>query len=73
MNWREQIIQNIKDCGQSLMDNAESIVSNYKYAKGFTVTCYVDEGSEAPYISINTDFYPEKFIERPVKRRTNNE
>ena len=61
---KERIIQNIKDCGQSLMDNAENIVSGYKYARGFTITCYVDEKDEAPYINIDTDFYPEKFIER---------
>lgn len=64
MNWKEQIIQNIKDCGQSLMDNAENIVSGYKYARGFTITCYVDEKSEAPYISVYTDFYPENMIEK---------
>ena len=46
------------------MDNAENIVSGYKYARGFTITCYVDEKGEAPYINIDTDFYPEKFIER---------
>ena len=61
---REEIIQNIKDCGQSLIDNAENIVSNYKYARGFTITCYVDNTSDVPYISVDTDFYPEKFIER---------
>ena len=61
---KERIIQNIKDCGQSLIDNAENIVSGYKYARGFTITCYVDEKGEAPYINIDTDFYPEKFIER---------
>ena len=61
---KERIIQNIKDCGQSLMDNAENIVSGYKYVRGFIITCYVDEKGEAPYINIDTDFYPEKFIER---------
>mgnify|MGYP000758115648 CR=1 FL=1 len=64
MNWREQIIQNIKDCGQAIMDNAENIVDGYKYARGFTITCYVDDNGEPPYVSVNTDFYPEKFIER---------
>ena len=64
MNWKEEIIQNIKDVGQSLIDNAENIVSNYKYAKGFTITCYVDERNEAPYISVDVRFFPEKFIER---------
>ena len=64
MNRREEIIQNIKDCGQSLIDNAENIANNYKYAKRLTITCYVDERDEAPYISIDTSFYPEKLIER---------
>ena len=47
-----------------MIDNAENIVSNYKYARGFTITCYVDNTGDAPYISVDTDFYPEKFIER---------
>ena len=34
MNYKETIIQNIKDCGQSLIDNAENIVGDYKYARG---------------------------------------
>lgn len=63
-NWKEEIIQNIKDCGQSLIDNAENIVSDYKYTRGFTITCYVGERDEAPYISVDTSFYPEKLIER---------
>ena len=64
MNRKETIIQNIKDCGQSLIDNAEKIVSDYKYARGFAITCYADERNEAPYISVDVSFYPEKFIER---------
>ena len=63
-SWKEEIIQNIKDCGQSLIDNAENIVGDYKYAKGFTITCYVDERNEAPYISVDVSFIPEKFIEK---------
>lgn len=64
MNWKEEIIQNIKDCGQSLIDNAENIVVDYKYVRGFTITCYVDKRDEVPYISVDTSFYPEKIIER---------
>lgn len=62
--WKEEIIQNIKDCGQSLIDNAENIVADYKYARGFTITCNVDEKDESPYISVDVDFYPENFIEK---------
>ena len=61
---KEEIIQNIKDCGQSLIDNAENIVSNYKYMNGLTITCYVSECEAPPYISVDTDFIPENFIDR---------
>ena len=64
MNYKEQIIQNIKDCGQSLIDNAENIVGDYKYARGFTINCFVDVIDETPYISVNVDFYPEHLIDR---------
>lgn len=60
----EQIAQNIKDCGQSLIDNAENIASHYKYLTSLIITCYVDNPKEAPSISISTDFCPERFIER---------
>ena len=64
MNCREKIIQNIKDIGQSLIDNAEEMVGNHKFLTDVTVTCYVSEKDHAPYINVSTDFLPEKFIER---------
>lgn len=64
MNLKEEIIQNIKDCGQSLIDNAEKIVGDYKFMTNLTITCYVNERNSAPYISASIDFLPENFIER---------
>lgn len=64
MNYKETIIQNIKDCGQSLIDNAETIVGDYKYTRGFMINCFVDATDELPYISVGVDFYPEHFIDR---------
>ena len=62
---REDVIQNIKDCGQSLIDNAEKIVSDYKHTNdSLIITCYVNEEGRVPYINVNIDFVPEKFIER---------
>ena len=61
---REQVIQNIKDCGQSLIDNAEDIVDRYKYRCATVITCYIDNDDRAPYISIDTEIIPEKFVER---------
>lgn len=60
----ETIIQNIKDCGQSLIDNAEKIVKDYKYRQGLVITCYVDEHDRAPYISIQEELIPENIIQR---------
>ena len=57
------IIQNIKDCGQSLIDNAENIAGSYKYLRDITITCYVTDNDTVPYISVDTDFYPEKYID----------
>ena len=63
-NGREELIQNIKDCGQSLIDNAEQIAGNYKYESAVVITCYPSFISEAPHIIVETTFCPEKIIER---------
>ena len=60
----ETIIQNIKDCGQALIDNAEKIVNDYQYREGLTITCYVDEYERAPYIHVETEFVPENTVKR---------
>lgn len=64
MNCREKMIQNIKDMGQSLIDNAEEMVGNLKFLTDVTITCYVSEKDCPPYINVSTDFLPENFIER---------
>lgn len=61
---REEIIQNIKDCGNALIDNAEKIAADYKFSRDLTITCWVNERDEAPYISVDASFIPEKFVER---------
>lgn len=61
---REEIIENIKDIGQSLIDNAAKMVPDYKFFRDITITCYANERDQAPYISIDTSFIPENFIER---------
>lgn len=58
------VIQNIKDCGQSLIDNAEKIVNAYKYRTSLVITCYVDDYDEAPHISIDAEFIPENVMKR---------
>ena len=58
-----KFVQHIKDCGQSLIDNAETMV-DYKYLRDVAITCYIIDEEPVPYIKVDTNFYPEKFIER---------
>lgn len=63
-NGREEMIQRIKDCGQYLIDNAETILGEEKYMRELYVTCNFFDRSEPPYITINKDVIPDSFIER---------
>ena len=54
----------MKDCGQYLIDNAETILGEEKYMRELYVTCNFFDRSEPPYITINKDVIPDNFIER---------
>ena len=59
----KEIIEIVKDVGQSIIDNAESIVGTEKYLSGLTIRININH-SEIPTINIDRDFYPEGYIER---------
>lgn len=61
---KETIIQNIKDCGQALIDDAENIVNSHNYIKDMRITCWVSERDGTVYYNFDTDYYPKRFIER---------
>lgn len=60
----EEIIQNIKDVGQALIDNAEKIAADYAYLQDITITCYVCERDAPPYVHVATEIIPEGWIGR---------
>lgn len=65
MSWtKEELVQNVKDCGQSLIDNAEKIVNNFKYHTDLTIICYPTIKDQHPRIVVETEFVPEKIVER---------
>lgn len=64
--FREELIKNIKEIGQSLIDNAENIAGDYKYLKDLRITCYPSERDEAPYYNVEHDIIAENTIERFV-------
>lgn len=64
---REQIIQNIIACGQSLINNAEQIAGNYEFLRSVSISCCVGDMLEASTISVMHDFSPEIIIEQVKK------
>ena len=57
---KEDLIKNIKYCGQSIIDNAETI-ANYTYLHHVSIHCYPADDGQVPYINIDTDIFPEGF------------
>lgn len=64
--FKEELINNIKEIGQSLIDNAENIAGDYKYLKDLRITCYPAEIGEAPYYNVEHDVIAENTVERFV-------
>lgn len=60
----EKIIQNIKDCGQALIDDAENIVNSCNYIREMRITCWVTETDGDVYYNVDTDYYPKDTINR---------
>lgn len=63
-NWKQEMIERIKDCGQYIIDNAEAIIGDEKYLGDLYVTCNFFDKSEPPYITVKKDVVPDSFIER---------
>lgn len=67
---KQDIVQNIKDCGQALIDNAEKISGNLPpFSKDLSLTCYPSESDQAIYINVSYDFIPESFMGRMSERK----
>lgn len=63
LSKREELVQNVKDCGQALIDNAESIVGNEEFMTSLDVWCTI-AGNDFPEISIDRKFIPDNIINR---------
>lgn len=61
---REELIQNIKDIGRDLIDNAEKIVADYKIQTDLKITCYPGFKDDYPNIVVETEFISETWAER---------
>lgn len=78
MYTREELIDQIKHCGQSIIDNAESILGNERYFESITIIFDINRNRTCiPDIQIQRRFVPELEIEdlktyNELKRRNKN-
>ena len=60
----QEMIRQVREIGESLIKNAESIVGDEEYLCSLHISFEVNPRDEAPMITIERSFYPEKFVER---------
>lgn len=61
---REEMVQQIKDCGESIVKNADAILGNEQYFLALTVMFEIKrDRSQLPSIMIQRQFLPEHQIE----------
>ena len=58
-NFHEKWIKHVKACGQSIIDNAESIVGTEQYLSDITVSFSISP-HEFSQINVDRNFYPEQ-------------
>ena len=64
MKTYNELIKQIKDAGQAIIDNAESILGNERYFMDVHVNFVISRDfDQVPHIEINRHFIPEKQIE----------
>lgn len=62
---KQDIVQNIKDCGKALIDNAEKIAGNLPhYSRDLCINCDVSCIDGPVYLTVSYDFTPEDYIQR---------
>lgn len=64
-NFKERLIQNIKDCGTALIADAENIVNSHNHIRDISITCYV-WGDDVHY-NVDVEYFPKEFIDRLTK------
>lgn len=60
----DQMVEWLKDCGQSIIDNAETIVGGYQYQTGDLDVTITLNYTDAPSISVRQELLPELMMER---------
>ena len=68
-NDKELFVKRVKDIGESLIKNAESIVGSEEYILSINIIANIDL-DEVPSISITKDIMPENSVNVEVNNKT---
>lgn len=61
---REKLVEYIRECGKSIMDNAEQIANNFDYQTEIDVSFHIGPGmEELPEIVVDSRFIPKGIID----------
>lgn len=61
----EEMIRQVREAGESLIKNAESIVGSEEFlVRSMTVTVNVDTSDGVPTIEVKREFLPEMYVKR---------
>lgn len=61
---KEERIRRIREVGESLIKNAESIVGDEMYPTSLYISAEITSDDHPVSISVTKEFVPEKFMER---------
>lgn len=61
---REEWVRQVREAGESLIKNAESIVGSERYLMGLDVRVDINANDEVPEIKVSRRFLPDAYIER---------
>ena len=60
----EEMIRQVREAGESLIKNAESIVGSEEFLQSIDITVYINPVERIPSINVSKEFLPERYIER---------
>lgn len=61
---KKELARRIREIGESLIKNAESIVGNEEYLASIYISADITTTDSHPVVRVEKEFYPEKYIER---------
>lgn len=62
---RKRLIEELKDCGQDLVDRAEDFIGDTDCMTDFSIDIrFSITGEEAPTITVSREYYPKPMVKR---------